>query len=284
MRAFEVTFSLLRWHIVLESFSHAINWDLPFDFTQGEIREEDKQAIFDIERICDFLHIKQRQRAKDDAVRQMMRTHVLEASAQINTVEDTDSSYWSHKEELPKLKNRGNGNGNSTASGRANALRKMQPGHLKSSRCDAFLAHITTKEAKDKSEGKRLEDVPIVRGFLEVFPKDLPASALIGLAPSDMKELAEQLQELSDKGFIRPSSSPWGAPVLFVKKKDESFRMCIDYHELNKLTMKNRYPLPRIADLFDQLKGSSVYLKIDLRTVITIIESPRKEDSPKTVF
>ncbi|GKF33688.1 hypothetical protein Tco_0106888, partial [Tanacetum coccineum] len=73
------------------------------------------------------------------------------------------------------------------------------------------------------------------------------------LAPSEMKKLAEQLQELFDKGFIRPSSSPQGAPVLFVKKKDGSFRMCIDYRELNKLTVKNRYPLPRIDDLFDQL-------------------------------
>ncbi|GJW23124.1 putative reverse transcriptase domain-containing protein [Tanacetum coccineum] len=86
------------------------------------------------------------------------------------------------------------------------------------------------------------------------------------LAPSEMKELSEQLKELFDKGFIRPSSSPWGAPVLFVKKKDGSFRMCIDYRELNKLTVKNRYPLPRIDDLFDQLQGSSVYSKIDLRT------------------
>ncbi|GKD15092.1 hypothetical protein Tco_1199499, partial [Tanacetum coccineum] len=79
-----------------------------------------------------------------------------------------------------------------------------------------------------------------------------------------MKELAEQLQELTDKGFIRPSSSLWGAPVLFVKKKDRSFWMCIDYRELNKLTVKNRYPLPRIDDLFDQLQGSSIYSKIDL--------------------
>ncbi|GKG30898.1 putative reverse transcriptase domain-containing protein, partial [Tanacetum coccineum] len=85
-------------------------------------------------------------------------------------------------------------------------------------------------------------------------------------APSEMKELSEQLKELSDKGFIRPSSSLWGAPVLFVKKKDGSFRMCIDYRKLNKLTVKNRYPLPRIDDLFDQLQGSSVYLKIDLRS------------------
>nr|GFD45681.1 putative reverse transcriptase domain-containing protein [Tanacetum cinerariifolium] len=86
------------------------------------------------------------------------------------------------------------------------------------------------------------------------------------LAPSEMKELAEQLKELSDKGFIRPNSSPWGAPVLFIKKKDGSFRMCIDYRELNKLTVKNRYPLPRIDDLFDQLQWSSVYSKIDLRS------------------
>ncbi|GJV44582.1 putative reverse transcriptase domain-containing protein [Tanacetum coccineum] len=81
-----------------------------------------------------------------------------------------------------------------------------------------------------------------------------------------MKELSEQLQELCDKGFIRPNSSPWGAPVLFVKKKDGSFRMCIDYRELNKLTVKNCYPLLRIDDLFDQLQGSSIYSKIDLRS------------------
>ncbi|GJX33174.1 putative reverse transcriptase domain-containing protein [Tanacetum coccineum] len=150
-----------------------------------------------------------------------------------------------------------------------------------------FLAHVTAKEVEDKSEKKRLEDVPIVRDFPEVFPEDLPglpptrqvefqidlvpgaapvARAPYRLAPSEMKELSEQLKELSDKGFIRPSSSPWGAPVLFVKKKDGSFRMCIDYRELNKLTVKNRYPLPRIDDLFDQLQGSSVYSKIDLRS------------------
>ncbi|GJX12448.1 putative ribonuclease H-like domain-containing protein [Tanacetum coccineum] len=82
------------------------------------------------------------------------------------------------------------------------------------------------------------------------------ARAPYRLAPSEMEELSTQLQELSDKVFIRPSSSPWGAPVLFVKKKDGSFRMCIDYRELNKLTIKNRYPLPRIDDLFDQLQGS----------------------------
>nr|GFA79361.1 putative reverse transcriptase domain-containing protein [Tanacetum cinerariifolium] len=149
-----------------------------------------------------------------------------------------------------------------------------------------FLANITTKMIKDKSEEKRLEDVPIVRDFSEVFPKDLPglpptrqvefqidlipgaapiARAPYRLAPSEMKELSDQLQELSDKGFIRPSSSPWGAPVLFVKKKDGLFWMCIDYRELSKLTVKNRYPLPRIDDLFDQLQGSSIHSKIDLR-------------------
>ncbi|GKA88814.1 putative reverse transcriptase domain-containing protein [Tanacetum coccineum] len=153
--------------------------------------------------------------------------------------------------------------------------------------CPIFLAHVTTKKAEDKSEEKRLEDVLIVQDFHEVFPKDLPgipptlqvefqidlihgaapvAWAPYRLAPFEMKELSDQLKELSEKGFIRPSSSPWGAPVLFVKKKDGSFRMCIDYWELNKLTVKNRYPLPRIDDLFDQLQGSSVYSKIDLRS------------------
>ncbi|GJZ04971.1 putative reverse transcriptase domain-containing protein [Tanacetum coccineum] len=103
------------------------------------------------------------------------------------------------------------------------------------------------------------------------------------LAPSEMQELSDQLQELADRGFIRPSTSPWGAPILFVKKKDGSFRMCIDYQELNKLTIKNRYPLPRIDDLFDQLQGSSVYSKIDLRSGYHQLRV-RDEDIPKTAF
>ncbi|GJV24719.1 putative reverse transcriptase domain-containing protein [Tanacetum coccineum] len=148
---------------------------------------------------------------------------------------------------------------------------------------NVFLAHVTTKETEDKSGEKRLEDVPIVRDFPEVFPEDLSARAPYRLAPYEMKELLEQLQELSDKGFIRPSSSPWGAPVLFVKKKDGSFRMCINYRELNKLTVKNRYPLPRIDDLFDQLQGSSVYSKIDLRSGYHQLQV-RKEDISKTTF
>ncbi|GKD95263.1 hypothetical protein Tco_1375100 [Tanacetum coccineum] len=150
--------------------------------------------------------------------------------------------------------------------------------------CLIFLAQVRKKETEDKSKEKRLEDVPTVRDFPEVFPEDLPglpltrqvkfqiylvpgaapvARAPYRLAPSELQELSTQLQELSDKGFIRPSSSPWGSPVLFVKKKDGYFRMCIDYRELNKLTVKNRYPLLRIDNLFDQLQGSSVYSKID---------------------
>ncbi|GKF47272.1 hypothetical protein Tco_0137074 [Tanacetum coccineum] len=141
-------------------------------------------------------------------------------------------------------------------------------------RCLVFFANVTTKETEDKSKEKQLEEVLIVRDFPDVFPEDfsglpptrqvefqidlIPGAAHVArapyrLAPSEMKELSEQLKELSDKGFIRPSSSSWGAPVLFVKKKDGSFRMCIDYQELNKLTVKNRYPLSRIDDLFDQL-------------------------------
>ncbi|GJW86199.1 putative reverse transcriptase domain-containing protein [Tanacetum coccineum] len=141
-----------------------------------------------------------------------------------------------------------------------------------------FLAHVTTNEVEDKSKKKRLEDVPIVRDFLEVFPEDLP------LDPSSNSTSGIPNRfELSDKGFIRPSSSPWGAPVLFVKKKDGSFWMCIDYRELNKLTVKNRYPLPRIDDLFDQLQGSSVYSKIDLRSGYHQLRV-REEDIPKTAF
>ncbi|GKF48809.1 hypothetical protein Tco_0142060, partial [Tanacetum coccineum] len=124
--------------------------------------------------------------------------------------------------------------------------------------CQVFLAQISAKKEEDRSEGKQLKDVPIVQDFPEVFLEDFPglplarpvkfqidlipgaapvARALYRLAPSEIKELSEQLHELSDKGFIRPSSSPWGDPVLFVKKKDRSFRMCIDYRELNKLTV-----------------------------------------------
>ncbi|GJS72710.1 putative reverse transcriptase domain-containing protein [Tanacetum coccineum] len=163
---------------------------------------------------------------------------------------------------------------------------------------------ITSKKAEDKSEERRLEDVSIVREFPEVFPEDLPglpparqvefqidlvpgaapvARVPYRLAQAEMQELSTQLQELSDRGFIRPSSSPWGAPVLFVKKKDGSFRMCIDYRELNKLTVKNRYPLPRIDDLFDQLQGSRVYSKIDLRSGYHQLRV-REEDISKTAF
>nr|GEW17105.1 hypothetical protein [Tanacetum cinerariifolium] len=126
--------------------------------------------------------------------------------------------------------------------------------------CQIFLAQISAKKEEDKSKGKQHKDIDLIPGAAPV------ARALYRLAPSEMKELSKQLQDLSDKGFIRPSSSPWGAPVLFVEKKDGSFRMCIDYKELNKLTVKNRYSLPRIEDLFDQLQGSSVYSKIDLRS------------------
>ncbi|GJX88639.1 putative reverse transcriptase domain-containing protein [Tanacetum coccineum] len=169
---------------------------------------------------------------------------------------------------------------------------------------EVLIVQVTEKEIEDKAEEKRLEDVPTVWDFLKVFPEDLPGlpptrqvefqidlvpgaapvtRTLYRLAPLELQELSTQLQELSDKGFIRPSSSPWGAPVLFVKKKDGYFWMCIDYHELNKLTVKNRYPLPRIDDLFDQLQGSSVYLKIDLRSGYHQLRV-RDEDIPKTAF
>ncbi|GKD91845.1 putative nucleotidyltransferase, ribonuclease H [Tanacetum coccineum] len=179
--------------------------------------------------------------------------------------------------------------------------------------CDKKVVHIPidgenliirAQVMEKKSDEKRLEDIPVVREFPEVFLEDLPglppvrqvefqidlmpgaapvAQAPYRLAPSKMQELSDQLQELADRGFIRPSTSPWGAPVLFVKKKDGSFRMCIDYRELKKLTVKNHYPLPMIDDLFDQLQGSSTYSKIDLRSGYHQLRV-KDEDIPKTAF
>nr|GFB20948.1 putative reverse transcriptase domain-containing protein [Tanacetum cinerariifolium] len=132
------------------------------------------------------------------------------------------------------------------------------------------MIHGSVVASKLKTMQEDLLGLPPTRTVefqIDLVPGVAPvARAPYRLAPSEMKELAEQLKELSDKGFIRPSSSPWGDPVLFVKKRDGSFLMCIDYRELNKLTVKNRYPLPRIDDLFDQLQGYSIYSKIDLRS------------------
>ena len=103
------------------------------------------------------------------------------------------------------------------------------------------------------------------------------------MAPTELKELKVQMEEMVNKGFVRPSTSPWGAPVLFVKKKDGSMRLCIDYRELNKVTIRNQYPLPRIDDLFDQLQGAKVFSKIDLRSGYHQLRV-HDEDVPKTAF
>ncbi|KAI3770484.1 hypothetical protein L6452_01618 [Arctium lappa] len=166
--------------------------------------------------------------------------------------------------------------------------------------CQSYLAYVIDA----KKEKRSMEDIPVVREFPEVFPDDLtslplerqvefhidlvPRAAPIAwapyrLAPSEMKELMSQLQELLDKGFIRPSTSPWGTPVLFVKKKDGTMRMCIDYRELNNVTINNRYPLPRIDDLFGQLQGACYFSKIDLRSGYHQLKV-REEDVPKTAF
>ncbi|KAL0540150.1 hypothetical protein IC582_024380 [Cucumis melo] len=163
-----------------------------------------------------------------------------------------------------------------------------------------ILASVVDTREADVS----LSSEPVVRDYPDVFPEELPglpphrevefaielepgtvpiSRAPYRMAPAELKELKVQLQELLDKGFIRPSVSPWGAPVLFVKKKDGSMRLCIDYRELNKVTVKNRYPLPRIDDLFDQLQGATVFSKIDLWSGYHQLRI-KDGDVPKTAF
>nr|GEV29654.1 putative reverse transcriptase domain-containing protein [Tanacetum cinerariifolium] len=165
---------------------------------------------------------------------------------------------------------------------------------------DEKMRQLKSVKAKDKKQ----REIVVVRDFPEVFPDDLSglpaireikfrielipgavpvAKSPYRLAPSELEELSGQLKELQDKGFIRPSSSPWGATILFVKKKDGTFRMCIDYTELNKLTVKNRYPLPRIDDLFDQLQWSQFFSKIDLRSGYHQLRV-HEDDISKTAF
>ncbi|CAA0806336.1 Unknown protein, partial [Striga hermonthica] len=154
---------------------------------------------------------------------------------------------------------------------------------LRRGNCQGYLVSLVDDSQKARSP----HDVPVVREFVDVFPDELPggppnrqvefsidlipgagpvSKAPYRMAPKELEELKAQIQELLRLGFIRPSVSPWGAPILFVKKKDGSMRMCIDYRDLNRLTIKNKYPLPRIDDLFDQLRGACVFSKIDLRS------------------
>jgi hypothetical protein len=166
--------------------------------------------------------------------------------------------------------------------------------------CRGYLATVRDTQQDEL----KIENIPIVSEFPEVFPEDLPglppdreiefsvdllpgsgpiSKAPYRMAPAELKELKEQLQELLDKGFIRPSVSPWGAPVLFVKKKDGSMRLCIDYREINRVTVRNKYPLPRIDDLFDQLQGAQIFSKIDLRSGYHQLKI-KPDDVPKTAF
>ena len=176
----------------------------------------------------------------------------------------------------------------------------ISPRWLLQKGCKGYLAHVVDA----RSDEVRLEDVPVVREFLDVFPDDLPGlpperetdfpidlvpgTAPISLLPyrmasAKLKELKAQLQELVDGGFIRPNISPWGAPMLFVKKMDGTWRLCVDYRQLNKVTIRNKYPLPRIDDLFDQLRGAKVFSKIDLRSGYHQLRI-RESDVPKTAF
>eukprot|EP00253_Pinus_taeda_P005217 PITA_05217 len=158
--------------------------------------------------------------------------------------------------------------------------------------------------AETKNKENLLEHLPVIKEFADVFPEEIPGlppkrdidftiDLILGAAPVsrtpyrmsvlELTELKMQLQELLDKNYIRPSVSPWGAPVLFVRKKDGTLRMCIDYRQLNKLTIKNKYPLPQIDELFDQVKGATVFSKIDLRSGYHQIRI-KEEDIAKTAF
>jgi len=149
-----------------------------------------------------------------------------------------------------------------------------------------------------------VENIPVVRDFPDVFPEDLPglppdrdiqfsielkpgttpiSRRAYRMAPKELAELKTQLQELLQKGFIQPSSSPWGCLALFVKKNDQTLRLCVDYRPLNEVTIKNKYPLPRIDLLFDQLARAKVFSKIDLRSRYHQIKI-RPEDVPKSAF
>ena len=149
----------------------------------------------------------------------------------------------------------------------------------------------------------RLYSIPVVREYSDVFQEimGLPPSREIDfvidlmpdtrpiarvpyhMAPAEIRELRDQIEHLLGQGFIRRSTSPWGAPVLFVKKRDGSLRLCVDYRELNKVTIRNKYPLPRIDDLFDRLRGATLFSKIDLRSGYHQLRI-REQDVSKTAF
>jgi hypothetical protein len=137
----------------------------------------------------------------------------------------------------------------------------------------------------DDKEANPIEDIRIVLEFaIELIPGITPISMrAYRVSGPELVELKKQIDELLEKGYIRLSTSPWAAPVLFVEKKDGTKRMCIDYRSLNEVTVKNKYPLPRIEDLFDQLRGASVFLKIDLRSGYHQLRI-RPSDIPKTTF
>jgi hypothetical protein len=171
------------------------------------------------------------------------------------------------------------------------------------------IEHIATMPSrkayyKKSVSGPTLEQVPVVCEYPDVFPEELPgmppdrdiefvielipgtapiAQRPYRMNPQELEELKKQLADMLSKGLIRPSASPWGSPVLFVDKRDGTIRLCVDYRKLNEVTIKNKYPLPKIEDLFDQLNGAKVFSKIDLRTGYHQLKV-RESDIPKTAF
>jgi hypothetical protein len=171
------------------------------------------------------------------------------------------------------------------------------------------IEHIATMPSrkayyKKSVSGRTLDQVSVVCEYPDVFPEELPgmppdrdiefiielvpgtapiAQRAYRINPQELEELKRQLADMLSKGLIRPSVSPWGSPILFVDKRDGTIRLCVDYRELNEVTIKNKYPLPKIEDLYDKLNGAKVFSKIHLRTGYHQLKV-RESDIPKTAF
>nr|GEX38021.1 putative reverse transcriptase domain-containing protein [Tanacetum cinerariifolium] len=267
--------------------SNTANNTNPPNETTDEVTQQINIALPDM--LTQLVQALRGKRANQREVTKSYNIKTFRASG-ANEFFGTEGKCWKQEEVNDQNKNQGRDDRNKRKRTRRNfSLTSAEQGQgqhnleVHGERPERNLKQLKTMNVNEP----KLKDIPVVRDFPGVFLEDLlglppshevefyidliPRSVLVAkspyrLAPTKMQELSNQLKELQDKGFIRPSSPPWGAPLLFVKKKDGSFHMCIDYQELNKLTINNRYPIPKIDDFFDVLQGSWYFSKIDLQS------------------